>query len=240
MPRVNELAVGKALANVRSQAPTQFARAARRNATVIVTAALVIGLSMFVVRGGNVGDFERTIFNALNGLPDALRAPMWVLQIFGSLAFVVLLSLAALAAGRTRLGGALAVGVPLKLAIEWWVIKAVVERERPFATVPDAIIRDVNTSPLGFPSGHAILALALAGLLAPYLNWRGKVVVYTLAVLNCVARVYLGAHNPLDVVAGAAVGTLIAAALNLVFGVPHRAIEVDKGNLQQPTSSRQA
>ena len=40
-----------------------------------------------------------------------------------------------------------------------------------------------------------------------------------LATLNAVARVYLGAHNPLDVVGGAAVGLAIAAALDLVLDV---------------------
>jgi membrane-associated phospholipid phosphatase len=32
-----------------------------------------------------------------------------------------------------------------------------------------------------------------------------------------VARIYLGAHNPLDVVAGAAGGILIACVLNLLL-----------------------
>jgi undecaprenyl-diphosphatase len=40
-----------------------------------------------------------------------------------------------------------------------------------------------------------------------------------LATLNAVARVYLGAHNPLDVVGGAAVGLAIAAVLDMVLDV---------------------
>lgn len=32
--------------------------------------------------------------------------------------------------------------------------------------------------------------------------------------------VWQGAHNPLDVICGAALGVAIGAALNLVFGVP--------------------
>jgi undecaprenyl-diphosphatase len=145
---------------------------------------------------------------------------MWVFQIFGSLAFIAVAAVTAIVIRRFRVGLALVVAIPLKLALEWWVVKALVERERPVFTIPDAVIRDANTSPLGFPSGHAVFAFALAGLLAPYVGRRGAIVVYSLALLNSVARVYLGAHNPLDVVAGAALGIALAAGLNLAVGVP--------------------
>ena len=48
---------------------------------------------------------------------------------------------------------------------------------------------------------------------------RWAVVAFVLATLNAVARVYLGAHNPLDVVGGATVGLAIAAVLDLVLDV---------------------
>jgi len=38
-----------------------------------------------------------------------------------------------------------------------------------------------------------------------------------------VARVYVGAHKPLDVVCGAALGVAIGGAANLIFGVPENA-----------------
>lgn len=205
---------------IRSGAPAQFERRPRRELAIIVGGLAVLALCMFVARNGDVSGGEENIFNAINGLPEWLKAPMWVFQVFGSLAFVVLAALVATALRRYRLGLGLAATIPLKLALEWWVVKAMIERERPAFTVPEAVIRDVNTSPFGFPSGHAIFAFALAGLLAPYLGRRGKIAVYTLAVLNSFARVYLGAHNPLDVIAGAALGIAIAAGLNLAVGVP--------------------
>ena len=95
-----------------------------------------------------------------------------------------------------------------------------VERERPGTTVPDAIIRTASIAGLSFPSGHAVLAFAVAGLAAPYMTRRWRIGLYALAALNGVARVYLGAHNPLDIVGGAALGIALAGVLNLLLGVP--------------------
>ena len=189
---------------------------------LIATILGIVGLAlcMVIVRNGDVSDLEKSVFATVNGLPDALRIPMWLFQIFGSLAFVAVAAVAAFATRRRRVGLALILAIPLKLAFEWWVVKALVERERPFLALPDAVIREVNSSPLGFPSGHAIFAFILAGLLAPYLSRRATVIVYSLAAMNSLARVYLGAHLPLDVVAGAALGIAIAAGLNLMVGTP--------------------
>jgi undecaprenyl-diphosphatase len=205
---------------LRATAPTHFVRHPTRAALAFGTGVAVLVVCILVVRNGTVGDAERAVFRFINGMPEFMRAPMWVLQLFGMLAIVAAAAVGAFVAGRRRLGLALALALPLKLALEWWVVKALVKRERPAFTVPDAVIRDANSSPLGFPSGHAVFAFALAGLLAPYLGRRGKIIVFSLAVLNSVARVYLGAHNPLDVIAGAALGVAIAAGLNLALGVP--------------------
>jgi PPOX class probable FMN-dependent enzyme len=217
------MGLSSGIARIRTSVPAGFDRRPRREIAAILGGVVALGICMYLARGGAVGAGEEAVFNAINGLPDRLRAPMWVFQILGSLAFVVGVGVASCAIRRYRLAIALFATIPLKLALEWWVLKKLVERERPSFTVPGAVIRDVNTSPLGFPSGHAILAFALAGLLAPYLGRSGRLVVYSLAVLNSLARVYLGAHNPLDVVAGAALGIAVAAGLNLVVGVPRPA-----------------
>ena len=194
----------------------------RRRSDVWAVAAgtLVLIVALFAVSGGTVGSFEESVFHSINDLPDYLETPMWVLQLLGLLVMPLLLALAAFVYGRRWLAAALVAAVPLKLLIERRVVKVLVERERPGTTVPDAIIRDASVAGLSFPSGHAVLAFAIAGLVGPYLTRTGKIVVYTLAVLNGVARIYLGAHNALDIVGGAALGVAIAAALNLAVSVP--------------------
>ncbi len=78
---------------------------------------------------------------------------------------------------------------------------------------------DVPLDGLSFVSGHAIIAWGVAALLWTVLPGRWRWVPVGVAFLNATARVYLGAHNPLDVVGGGAIGVAIATVLILVIDV---------------------
>jgi undecaprenyl-diphosphatase len=184
------------------------------------TGVLVLAACSIVVRDGTVGGAEESVFHAVNDLPDFLEIPMWVFQLLGVLITPLVLAAAAYWLGMRRVALGLAVAVPLKLYLEWGVVKMLVERERPGSTLTDVVIRGVSEGGLSFPSGHAVFAFAIAGLVGPYLTRSGRIVLYAVAALNGFARVYLGAHNPLDVVAGAALGLALASALNLLVRVP--------------------
>jgi undecaprenyl-diphosphatase len=96
-----------------------------------------------------------------------------------------------------------------------------VQRGRPAETVPDVILRGNSAAHgLSFPSGHAMVIFAITALVAPYLKGWWKVLPWALAAAVCLSRLYLGAHFPLDVIAGAGLGMFIGSVLNLVFGVP--------------------
>jgi membrane-associated phospholipid phosphatase len=190
----------------------------RRDLIVLVASLAVFAICAVIVADGRVGPIERAVFHAINGLPDWLYRPMLLFQYLGVLAMPLVVALGALAFRRWRLATALVLVVPLKLALER-VAKLLVERERPGTTVPDAILHGVPSAGLSFVSGHAIITFAIAGLLALVLPRRWAIVAFVLASLNAVARVYLGAHNPLDVVGGAAIGLAIAATLDLVLDV---------------------
>jgi membrane-associated phospholipid phosphatase len=121
-----------------------------------------------------------------------------------------------------RLAAGLVLVLPLKLYVERDLLKELIERHRPGENEPGAILRDVPPAGLSFPSGHAIIAVGMAVLLWPYLGRAGRTVAVVLAVAVCVARVYLGAHNPLDVAAGAGLGLLLGGLLTLLVGLPRR------------------
>jgi len=193
----------------------------RRDLVVLAASLAVFAVCALAAADGRVGAAERAVFHAVNGLPGWLYGPMLLAQYLGVLAMPLVVAVAALAWRRWRLAAALALIVPLKLAAEK-VPKLLVHRERPGTTVPDAILHGVPRAGLSFTSGHAIITFAIAGLLVLVLPRRWGVVAVALASLNAVARVYLGAHNPLDVVGGAAVGVALAAVLDLLLDVARR------------------
>lgn len=193
-------------------------RRTRRDFTVLVASLTVFAGCAAIVTDGRVGSAERTVFDAINGLPDWLHGPMLVAQYLGVLAMPLILAGGALLWRHWRLAVALVLVVPSKLVLEW-AAKLLVHRQRPGTTVPDAILRGVPRAGLSFPSGHAIIAFAIAGLLVLVLPRRWGVVAFVLAACNGLARVYLGAHNPLDVVGGAAIGLVIAVVLDMFLDV---------------------
>jgi undecaprenyl-diphosphatase len=185
---------------------------------IVLVASLALFAGCAVAADSRVRAPERAVFHAINGLPQWLYQPMHATQLLGVLGMPLIVAIPALVARRWRLATALVLLMPLKLAAER-VPKLLVQRERPGTTVAHAILRGVPRDGLSFTSGHAIIAFGIAVLLLIALRRRWGIVALVVAALIMVARVYLGAHNPLDVLGGAAIGVAIAAALDLVLNV---------------------
>ena len=201
---------------------TRDRRIERISPASVVPMALGLALvvpSAVIASSGDVPAWEQAVFRAINGLPEAMRPVFDAMQLLGVLGLPLAVAVIAALLRKWRLALALALLPALKLLVERQVLKAIVERERPGETQPVAVLRDVPEAGLSFPSGHTIIALGVATLLAPYLRRPWQIVAFAIAVLVCIARVYLGAHNPLDTVAGAGAGLFLGGLLNLTVGV---------------------
>jgi len=194
----------------------------------LIAAGIGLGIYLMcaiVASSSAVPALEQDLFHLVNGSPDWLRWIGYPVQLVGVLVVPFVLAVVAALLHRWRLALALALLPVLKYAVEYGVVKRTVDRARPFQSVcaedPSCgQFRDVPLYGPAFVSGHAIIAGAVAVLVLPYLSrrWGSAVVLVALGV--ALARVYLGAHNPLDVVGGIAVGVVIGSLLNLAVGVP--------------------
>jgi undecaprenyl-diphosphatase len=118
------------------------------------------------------------------------------------------------------------------------LIGHVVERARPYTVMPSAHVLIARSSDFSFPSDHATAAAAVAAglLLAGRRRWGIAAVVAACAM--AFARVYVGVHFPGDVLAGLALGAVVAVlggfivvplvtrALDAVGGSPLRRLVV--------------
>ncbi len=91
------------------------------------------------------------------------------------------------------------------------IIGGAVDRARPYDTMTNVHLLVDKTTDFSFPSDHATVAGAVAvGLL--FANRRWGIIATCLAILMAFTRVYVGAHYPGDVLAGLALGGLVATA----------------------------
>ncbi len=184
--------------------------------------AVILALSIAGARRDDIHPTEQWVFRAVNGLPDALYWPLWLPMQLGNL---VVGCAAGLAAAAWYHSWSMAAGVVaatgLKLVAERVLRSRMASfsavRQRPGTSEPGAILRgDVPRSGSSFPSGHIVLVAAVACIVAGAIPAAWTWVPFVLAAAVMVGRVYVGAHNPLDVTAGLGAGLLVGGLLLLV------------------------
>ena len=189
-------------------------RRRRLDLSLLAGGLAVTAVTTVLARRRLVQSAESTAFRTVNGLPNGLHRPVWAVMQAGSLAAVFVSAGAARLAGRKSLAVVLAV-----TGTAVWggskVVKRSVGRGRPMAHLVDVVVRGNEERGLGFPSGHAGVSFALAMVAARSLPRWARPVVFGVAATTSVARVYVGAHLPLDVVGGAAIGVATGAAVRM-------------------------
>jgi undecaprenyl-diphosphatase len=187
----------------------------------LLLAISVLILSALPLRGNSVSSEEQEIFEFVNGLPGAFYGVVWTIMQLGNVLAVPAAAAAAAAFRRIRLSFDLLVaGTAAWLLAQ--VVKSLVDRGRPGDLLEDVLLRGAPAGGHGYVSGHAAVAVALATVASHYLGPLGRALVWTGAAIVTVARMYVGAHLPLDVLGGAAMGWAIGALVHIALGAPYR------------------
>jgi undecaprenyl-diphosphatase len=190
----------------------------------VIGAAVLVG-SIVGAKRPDIHPAEQRVFRAVNGLPSALYWVLWLPMQLGNLVVGTAVGLGvALALGDLGLAVAVVAAMVLKLVSERWLRRRMqpflTVRQRPGTSEPGAVLRgrDVPSSGPSFPSGHVILVAAVAAVLSAGLPAEVVWVPWAATIAVAVGRIYVGAHNPLDVAAGLGLGMVIGAALSVPLG----------------------
>jgi len=150
---------------------------------------------------------EARIFRLFNDAPDRFRAPVWAVMQSGSLPAVFVAAGDLRRRDRSRAAVVMAtVGTAVWAGVK--AVKPLIGRGRPADHLGGVSIRGKVPTGLGYPSGHAAVALTLALAATRDSSASVRAGAVTVALLTGGARMYVGAHLPLDVVGGFAIGAL--------------------------------
>ncbi len=176
-----------------------------RDLIIVLAASGAMLAGARAARHGRWIDVETRVFDAVNGLDQGAHRPAWAAMQMGSLGGSLATGGLVALCGRAGLGRRLGVVG----TIAWLGSKAVkpfVGRGRPAVEIARARVLGREQSGLGYPSGHAAVAAAMASVVAPYLPSRLRPMVWLGALVVGATRMYVGAHLPLDIVGGVALG----------------------------------
>jgi membrane-associated phospholipid phosphatase len=170
---------------------------------------LPFAVTLALARDRRVRHWEHTATRHLNQLPDALHYPLWIVMQTGTAAAPLVAGGVARAVGEPALAPRLTTSGTLAYLLAKGV-KRIVGRGRPGDLVTGVLIRGRPATGDGYVSGHAAVSMALAVEAVPYARGWTRLLPITAASIVALARVYVGAHLPLDTLGGAALGWAIS------------------------------
>ena len=167
----------------------------------------LLGISLVWSTGQRLDAWAFLIFNVRGRRPAWLDLVMKVLTQIGSGSVVFAIALILILIKNHLLSYELMLGtLTLWMMVE--LIKFLVHRSRPFIRLTQTRIVGNRARGRSFPSGHTTQVFFMATLITQHFHSSIWVVImfYATAFLVGITRMYIGAHYPRDVLAGAILG----------------------------------
>ena len=188
---------------------------------VTAVAGAVVLVTALLASTPTVSQLEIDVFRWLNATPDPAAWPVWLVMQTGSVVGGVVAAVVVFAAMRHPRGMAAGVTSVVAAWLAAKALKALVDRGRPADYLLNVNSRFESVSlGQGYPSGHTAVAFGLATVVAGPLGGRWKLLPFVVATVVGFGRIFFGAHFPLDVLGGAALGVGIGAITRQAFRLP--------------------
>ncbi len=177
----------------------------------------LLALSLLWSTGQRLDAWIFLVFNLRGRRPKWLDWAMLAVTQLGSGITPVVIALIFYNRGNQRLAYILVLGtLTLWLCVE--LVKTIIRRSRPFMRLTQVRIIGLRAVGRSFPSGHTSQSFYLATLLVQHFHppfWLAFPL-YGIALMVGVTRMYVGAHYPRDVLAGAILGSVWGYLAGLV------------------------
>ncbi|HKU18575.1 MAG TPA: phosphatase PAP2 family protein [Candidatus Saccharimonadales bacterium] len=182
--------------------------------------ALVLGVVLFAVTAllahhRTLVGWELHLFRTINDWPESLRIPMRVATIVPESLWIAVAAVAVTFLLKLyRLVWQSAVATIGGYAVAE-LGKQLIARPRPYELVQQVHVR-IHETGNGFPSGHTMIITVILLTMWPYLPRGWRWLTLLLIPLMALSRIYLGVHEPLDVVGGFAIGLMVVGAMRVL------------------------
>jgi membrane-associated phospholipid phosphatase len=190
---------------------------AQRALMIMLFIFAMIVLSLLWSVGQRLDTWVFLLINLRGYHPKWLDRVMWLVTQVGNVVTAVLLVATFFALNMRRLAIEVTLGtITLWLLVE--TIKELTDRARPFLALESTRVIGWREPGRSFPSGHTSQAFFLMTLFIYHFQpgILGMITLYAVALLVGFTRMYVGAHYPRDVIAGAVLGSLWGVLMTLI------------------------
>lgn len=169
----------------------------------------------FAVQGRAALGWETSVFDWIYSWPQFLKPIFIVITQLGNAWFLPVLCLAIWIWHKKSLAVRLLFsGTTAYLLVQ--IAKEIIARPRPEFLLDNVAIREPFVNGYGFPSGHSAMIMLAGIILWPHVKKQWRWLIPVVVALVGISRIYLGAHLPMDIIGGFAIGFIVAALTNFV------------------------